>query len=137
MTPQCVYVCVCMSSDLDSRHNMSDFGTWLVATYLGSWPGCSWHGRRQDCTSGPPFAFRVPPFFSSCCEVFLAPGCGNHAHARACAATATSHAWAPTRLYGDMGRKEGIQENSKYILTIGIHHNASCDTCKLRCAHAH
>ena len=100
------YVCVCvlyMSSDLDSRHNMSDFGTRLVATYLGSWPGCSWHGRRQDCTGGPPFAFRVPPFFSSCCEVSLAPDCGNHAHARACACatTATSHAWAPTRLHGN------------------------------------
>lgn len=92
---------------------MSDFGTRLVATYLGSWPGCSWHGRRQDCTGGPPFAFRVPPFFSSCCEVSLAPGCGNHAHARACAATATSHAWAPTQLHEDTGGD--TRKYSKYI----------------------
>lgn len=35
----------------------------MVAGYLGCWPGCWLHGRRQGRAAGPSFAFRVPPFF--------------------------------------------------------------------------
>lgn len=40
-----------------------NFRSWVVAGYLGCWPGCWLHGRRQGRAAGPSFAFRVPPFF--------------------------------------------------------------------------
>jgi len=46
-----------------------------------------------------------PSFRAAAFEISLAPGYGNHAHIRACACatTATSHTWAPTRLHEDRG----------------------------------
>lgn len=79
-------------SDLGSRHNMPDFGTRLVATYLGSWPGCSRHGRRQNYTGGPPFAFRVPPFFGAAVR-YLLPR-----------AAAITHIQSRMRRYGNVAR---------------------------------
>lgn len=82
------------NAKLKRKPRTSDFRSWVVAGYLGCWPGCWLHGRRQGRAAGPSFAFRVPPFFSRLLRHIPRPGCGNHARAGACAAATTMHAWA-------------------------------------------
>ena len=109
------------------KRGMSDFRSWVVAGYLGCWPGCWLHGRRQGRAGGPSFAFRVPPFFSRLLRHIPGSGCGNHARARACATTATLHAWArkytcrrsSTRLENPF-RAEAIQQNVPSMLVNRI-----------------
>lgn len=76
------------------------------------------------------------PSFRGCCGISPGQGCGNHARARACADTATPHAWARThrRIYTHVLPRTSaagkLPETRGEPLFGGIQLERLQDTCK-------